>query len=315
MIRAMSDPVGYVESHGGVQGFLARTLTPSTAPLPPARLTPSPLTPIPGMYTPAPGTLTHNTGHPTGHPTGVGNAQSPTTLSSAAGQVAQGRSKTGFVIAGVLVVGAAIAGVAVVLGGSKKTENAGGGSGSDVAVTGSADTGSGSAMTVAHGSAAVVTNTGTGSASVTTTGSAAGSAVVTNTGSGAGSAAVTTNTGSASGSGAGSSVVTPAPLASLALTSTPDGADIYINGAPTGKKTPATLQLPRAAKVTIGLRLKGYDDLFIKEVALDSDQITKDAALKKSHSSSGTTGTGKGSAHGTGKGSAKACDTCLERPD
>ena len=45
-IRAMADPVGYVESHGGVQGFLQRQLTPSTAPLP-SRLTPSPLTPYP----------------------------------------------------------------------------------------------------------------------------------------------------------------------------------------------------------------------------------------------------------------------------
>ncbi len=310
MIRAMADPVGYVEAHGGVQGFLSRELTPSTAPLPAARLTPSPLTPIPSMYTPAPGTLTHNTG--------VG-AQSPTTLSAANGQVAAGRGKTGFVIAGVLVVGAAIAGVAVVLGGGKRTD-AGTGSGSDIAMhTGSDEGSSGGAMTVEHGSAggAVPATGSAGSAVVPNTGSAV---VVPTTGSGgsgehtgsAGTAATGSAAGTTTGGGQGSSVVTPSPMASLALTSTPVGAEIFINGAPTGKKTPATLQLPRTAKVTIGLRLKGYDDLFLRELALDSDQITKDATLHKSRTSSGT---GHGNAHGTGKGSAKVCDTCLERPD
>ena len=34
-IRAMADPVGYVEAHGGVDGFRQRQLMPSTAPLPP----------------------------------------------------------------------------------------------------------------------------------------------------------------------------------------------------------------------------------------------------------------------------------------
>ena len=311
MIRAMADPVGYVESHGGVQGFLQRTLTPSTAPLPPARLTPSPLTPIPGMYTPAPGSLTNS------HVV----TPAPTTLSAATGQVSASRGKTGFVIAGVLVVGAAIAGVAVVLSnGGKKTEGAG--SGSEVATVGSS--GSANVMTVEHGSAGSAVTTGsatpthTGSATTATnTGSAntGSAAVATTTGSattttGSATTNTGTGTGSATGSGAGSTVL-PA-VVTLTLTSTPDGAELFLNGAPTGKKTPATLQVPKTGKVTIGYRLKGYDDLFLKEVALDSDAITKDATLKKSHSGGGT---GHGSAHGTGKGSAKQCDTCLERPD
>src|SRR6185503_14477124 len=51
-IRAMSDPVGYVESHGGITGFASRQLMPSSAPLPPAvRLTPAPMTPVPGGLT------------------------------------------------------------------------------------------------------------------------------------------------------------------------------------------------------------------------------------------------------------------------
>ncbi|MEO8548681.1 MAG: PEGA domain-containing protein, partial [Kofleriaceae bacterium] len=287
----MADPVGYVESHGGVQGFAQRTLTPSTAPLPPARLTPSPLTPLPGMYTPAPGTLTNS---------GALAGPSPTTLSAATGQVQTPRGKTGFVIAGVLVVAAAIIGVAVVLGG-KKQEVAGPGPGSDVTQPAGSGSGmtTGSARTVEHGSAgsAVVMATGSGSAG-------SGSAAVA-TGS-AGSAAGTT-TGSA-----GSAAVVPA-IATLTLTSTPDGADVYLNGAPTGKKTPVTIEVPRGGKMTVGFRLKGYEDQYLKEIALDRETITREATLKKSHSGGGT---GKGSAHTPpGKGSAAKCDTCLERPE
>jgi serine/threonine-protein kinase len=300
-IRAMADPVGYVESHGGVQGFLARQLTPSTAPLP-SRLTPSPLTPYPGppsqmsQMTPAPGTLT-------GTVTPV-----PTTLGAATGQLEGSRSKTGFVIAGVLVVGAAIAGVAVVLSGGKKEQPVATGSndiGSTTGSSGSATTTTGSAMTVEHGSA--------GSAVVATTGSAgsAGSAVVeTGSAGSAGSAAVVVvNTGSAGSAGSAATPLVP-KTASLTLTSTPDGADIFVNNVATGKKTPATLTLPRG-KVLIAFRLKGYEDLFVKDIVLDTDQVTKDVALHHAH-----TGTGHGSGHpGNGKGSAKACDTCLERPD
>ena len=294
-IRAMADPVGYVESHGGVAGFLQRQLTPSTAPLP-SRLTPSPLTPYPQnlnagqMYTPAPGTLTGSV------------TPAPTTLGAATGQLEGSRSKTGFVIAGVLVVGAAIAGVAVVLGGGKKETPATTTGSNDIATTtGSSTPTTGSAMTVEHGSAgSAVPTTGSAGSAVVTTGSA-GSAVATGS---AGSAAVT-NTG-----GTGSATPPVPTTASLTLTSTPDGADIYINNTPTGKKTPATLTLPRG-KVLVAFRLKGYEDLFVKDVVLDSDQVTKDVALHHSHG-----GTGHGSAHpGNGKGSAKACDTCLERPD
>ena len=297
MIRAMADPVGYVESHGGVQGFLQRTLTPSTAPLPPARLTPSPLTPIPGMYTPAPGTLTNS---------GAVAGPSPTTLSAATGQVQAPRGKTGFVIAGVLVVAAAIVGVAVVLGG-KKQDAAGGGS--DVTQPAGSGTTTGSAMTVEHGSAGsavVMTNTGSaGSATPTTTGSA-GSAVVATGSAGSATGSAAPNTGSA-----GSAAVVPA-VVTLTLSTTPDGAEVFLNGAPTGKKTPLTIQVPRGGKMTVGFRLKGYEDLFVKEIALDSETVTKEVTLKKSHSGGGT---GKGSAHSTGKGSAAKCDTCLERPE
>src|SRR5574338_321645 len=66
-MRAMSDPVGYVEAHGGVGGFLGKQLMPSSAPLPPVRLTPAPMTPVPGL-TPAPGSLTAGMTTPTPAP-------------------------------------------------------------------------------------------------------------------------------------------------------------------------------------------------------------------------------------------------------
>src|SRR5262245_16862604 len=69
-IRAMSDPVGYVESHGGIAGFAQRQLLPSNTPIPhTVRLTPGPMTPPPGLMSPVPGTL------------GGVPGQTPTTLS------------------------------------------------------------------------------------------------------------------------------------------------------------------------------------------------------------------------------------------
>src|SRR5580698_1533601 len=151
-IRALADPVGYVEANGGVAGFLGRPLTPSSAPLPPARLTPAALTPMPmqiagitGVYnSPVPGSL---------------SAPSPTTLSGGAGQAVGGqRSKTGFVIAGVLVVAAAAVGVLVVVGGGKKQE--------PVAQNGSA--GSSEVVAPTKAPPPAPNNTATGSAVVVT---------------------------------------------------------------------------------------------------------------------------------------------------
>src|SRR5207249_2662057 len=128
-IRAMADPVGFVEAHGGVAGFAQRQLMPSSAPLPPVRLTPAPImTPMPdmrssqtavrggmGMMSPMPGTL----------------LPVPTTMTSATGQVAGGsRSKAGFVIGGLLVVAAAGGSVYFVMRGDKTGLAAGSGSGS-----------------------------------------------------------------------------------------------------------------------------------------------------------------------------------------
>ncbi|HRC55408.1 MAG TPA: serine/threonine-protein kinase, partial [Kofleriaceae bacterium] len=53
MMRALADPVGYVEANGGLQGFARQVLVASNAPLElVARPTPSPLTPHPGQLSP-----------------------------------------------------------------------------------------------------------------------------------------------------------------------------------------------------------------------------------------------------------------------
>ena len=103
-MRAMSDPVGFVEAHGGIQGFMQKQLMPSSAPLPPIRMTTAPMTtPMP---TPAPGQLT---------PYGL-HSPVPTTLGGAAGQQMPGRrSRLPLMIAAGLVVVGASAAIAFVV--------------------------------------------------------------------------------------------------------------------------------------------------------------------------------------------------------
>jgi eukaryotic-like serine/threonine-protein kinase len=278
-IRAMSDPVGYVESHGGVTGFLSKQLMPSTAPLPPVRMTPPPMTPVPGLMSPVPGALN----------TGMMGGPTPTTLSSAAGQVAPARSKTPFIIAAGLVVALTGAGVFFVL--NKKTTTAadqpetGSGSGQVVVENGSA----GSAI----GSAAVHTPP----PPITPDAAVAVTPPV--------DAAVVAETGSGSGAGSGSAVVTASNV-SLTINSVPAGADIYLNGVVmAGKKTPATLMVP-PGNYKISVRSKGFEE-YKKTIALKGDMAV-DAALKKPSTTGNTGNKGKGSG-------AKQCDTCLERPD
>jgi serine/threonine-protein kinase len=273
-MRAMSDPVGFVEAHGGVPTFLQTTLMPSSAPLPPIRPTPGPLnTPLP-MYTPPPGTL----------------SPVPTTLGAAAGQAVGGKKNmAGFVVAGVAVVAAAIVAIVFV---TRDTSSA--------AKSGSADDPKGSAIVADKGSA-IVEHDPKGSA-----------AVATDTGS-----AKTVMKGSAD---TGSATIVEPTTVELKITSTPPGAEILANEFATGKKTPATLTVPRNVHQQIALRLKGYEDKTVDVDPQLPQQLTVE--LKKKH---GTTviSTGKGSAS-TGKGSASTgkgntttqkCDTCLERPD
>jgi eukaryotic-like serine/threonine-protein kinase len=300
-MRAMTDPVGYVEAHGGVGGFAGRQLMPSTAPLPSGgvRLTPGPFTPVPGqLHSPIPGMLT----------AGMAGGPTPTTLSAAAGQVQPSKSKTPFFIAAGLVV--VLAGGAIAFLSSKKSSNT-------VADQPDPDTGSEKVVNLETGSATKPPDPppNTGSATQTTNGSAAGTVTPPNTG----SAAVTPpNTGSATvpNNGKGSatevtinkgSAAVEAQTASLTLTSVPDGSDIYINGKLLpGKKTPTTLTLPKG-DYKISLTKKGFAE-FKTKISLKSDAQTVDATLKAGGGGPAIKNTGKGSG-------SKQCDTCLERPD
>jgi serine/threonine-protein kinase len=159
-MRAMSDPVGYVEAHGGVGGFLQRQLVPSNAPLPSGRLTPAPLTPLPGtLIAPGlapgvapsmpgvrpgslpPGSLPPGSLRPGSLPPGSLATPSPTTLGAAAGQVQSGRGRTGFIIAGLVIAATAIAAIVVV---AQKDGIPNGGGGSAIAAN---DPGSASGAT------------------------------------------------------------------------------------------------------------------------------------------------------------------------
>jgi len=312
-MRAMSDPVGFVESHGGLSGFSTKQLTPSSAPLPPVRLTPSPVTstPVPGLMSPPPGTLM-----------GSASSPSPTTLGAAAGQASGGvKNKTPFIIAGALVAIAAAAAVFFVLKKDKDTKPVAdsgsdkvvmdGSNGSAGAVTPPPPDNKGSAVTPPdNGSAATPNNGSAGSAAVVNNGSAAtpnnGSATTNN-----GSAAVTPPDNKGSGSvtppdNKGSGDKTVVPMTTVHVTSTPPGADIYINGSSAKKQTPADLTLARnGTDWKITLKLKGFGNAS-KTLKLTGDTMSLDLPMPKAP----VVVPGKGS------GSAKPkCDTCLERPD
>jgi serine/threonine-protein kinase len=321
-MRAMADPVGYVEAHGGPGQFLQRQLMPSSAPLPPMRMTPHPFTPIPGSLSPPSGIY-----GPGSAPSGIygPSTPAPTTLGAAAGEVRPGRNKTGFVIAALLVLGAAGAGITIVLTGKdvdKGTEVVAGGdpgSASDSsgsADVGSADVGSANAGSADTGSAdtgsAGGANAGSANAGSADAGSASG--LVANAGSAnagsanAGSASAgSADAGSASpqvGSAGGSAAV-PA-ISTITLTTTPAGAAIWLDGKDTGKRTPSPIEVDRArGAVTITLKLSQHQDVVLKKVAVTRD-VEKTVKLRKR---TATTNTGRGS------GSARKNDTSLERPE
>ena len=296
MMRAMSDPVGYVEAHGGIPGFGQRQLMPSSAPLPPIRMTPPPMTattPIPGHLTPyglhSPVPAVGHTGHHTGH------TPIPSTR----------RSRLPLMIAAGLVVVGAAASVAYVV--TKKSqgkteavtpEGREGRDGSDGSAAGIASgvvPDKGSDKTVEHGSA--------GSQTVVDTGSA-------KTQDGSGSAKIETPP--------------PKTHAKITIETNPSEAEIYINGILVevdGKavKTPATFDVPISVKpVKLTLRHDGFEDIEEKTFSISDDvKKTFPDFKKKRTSSSGKTGkgsAGKGSATGKGSGGTSN-DTGLMKPD
>ena len=292
-MRAMSDPVGYVEAHGGIGGFLATQLMPSSAPLPPVRMTPPPMT---GLMSPVPGSLM---------------APAPTTLGAAAGQVQGPRSKAGFVIASAIVIAAAAGGVFFVLGrnhGPAANDPGNAAVASDhasgVAVT------TGSDPVPSPGSAAAATGSARAGSAVASAGSAGSAVASTGSAGSAGSAAVTS-------AGSGSAVHAVA-FTSVTIDTTPPGAEILVNGVRMPAKTNGgAFNLPRdGAHPLVILRLHGYEDYAIRDVVLDQPSITKTIALKKlpppAHHGGPSAGKdgGKGSATTT-----KPDDTGLMKPD
>ncbi|HWO22432.1 MAG TPA: serine/threonine-protein kinase [Kofleriaceae bacterium] len=238
MMHAMADPVGYVEAHGGIVGFGQRQLMPSAAPLPSsARLTPGPIM----VATPLPGSISTVGGYTT---------PVPTTLGASAGEVRPSGAKKGLLILSGLVVAAAAAAVVVVVSKSGPSVPAVGGSGSQIAETGSgSSTGSAGSAPEPVGSGSQAAGTDPGS----------------NQTAGSGSQTAGTGTGTDSGSGP-TPTPTPTPtlpeMAKITLTTKPPGARIFVDGVELPERTPQPFSLPRSSKrVKVVLRLATYEDL------------------------------------------------------
>ncbi|MBA2543627.1 MAG: protein kinase [Deltaproteobacteria bacterium] len=295
MIRALSDPVSFVEQHGGIATFNQVQLMPSTAPMPEIRMTPPPLA-VPSMPTPSPGTLSPVPYGAAPHtPTpGMGVHAAPT-IGGVTTQEPQKNRKTGLIIGGLVV--AAIAIVAIVMatrGKSNDTPIVTAPSGSDTAGTGSA----GSSVAAGTGSA----RTGSGEQPV-----GSGSAI------GSGS-----NVASEPGSGSGPGSATVEKTASLTITTRPPNATILINGQPLSQKTGQEFTVQRGAPVTVTLHLdsKHEDITFIIEKPEGKILLEKNFVKKKVVFRPGQGSAGKGSGSATpGRGSARGSnDTGLIRP-
>ncbi|HVV82199.1 MAG TPA: serine/threonine-protein kinase, partial [Kofleriaceae bacterium] len=158
MVKALVDPVGYVEAHGGIAGFLQANLVPSDTPaqLPVSRITPSPLAPL----TPPPGAMV------------AAPTSGPTTLGGSTGQAVGGgerKSKTGlFIGIGVAVAAAVVALIVVMSGGSNKSTA---GTGPGTATDPGSSTGSSK-----PGSAGSAGSAGSGGSAAQPAGGSAGSA-------------------------------------------------------------------------------------------------------------------------------------------
>jgi serine/threonine-protein kinase len=293
MMRALADPVGYVEAHGGIAGFGQRQLMPSTAPLPELRSTGPLVTP-----TPAPGSLTVPAG---GYATPV-----PTTLGGSTGEVRSSGAKKGFLILAGVVVAAAVAAIIVVLSGGKKIDDAGGpGSSSEVADSGSA----GSEADPGPGSQAAGTDPGSNEAVPPGSGSQVAGTGSAEAGSGSGSA----------GEGSGSAATPPPTLPELAkitLTTRPAKARIFVNGVEQPVRTPGSFTLPRGNKrVKVVLRLANHEDLELRLVP-DQDQ-SSDHVLKpkrKTPPHDPRRGPGNRGSGGTGPGPGSSSDSDLMKP-
>ncbi|MEO8701854.1 MAG: serine/threonine-protein kinase [Kofleriaceae bacterium] len=313
MMRAMSDPVGYIEAHGGIPSFLAQQLSPSNAPLttsvrishPTGQLQPQYPTPPPGsiQHTPTPMGYSQPTPPPMTMPTPAPGqyavAAMPTTLGGAAMSNAVGaipgiqnkKSKTGLIIAAAVVTVATVIGVVIATQSSKRT----------AAVPADA------AIVVVEPAIDAPPPPKKDPEPVKDPGSAA-----------------------AKDPGSGGSAATVIPevpkIATITLTTTPPGAKIFINGVELDQITPQAFELPISTKeVKVVLKLDGYKDIVLEKI-VPNENINLERVFKKKSTvvfvptgrGSGSAGTGKGSA-GKGSGAGKdpgrgSNDTGLIKP-
>jgi len=295
MMRAMSDPVGYVEAHGGIVGFSQRQLMPSTAPIAPiSHGRQAPITVPPPMPTPPPGTLT---------PLGGMATPVPTTLGASSGEMRSSGSKKGFLILASFVVAAAIVAIALVV--SKDKKAADGGGGSEVAENGSGSSGS-AAVPPDPGKGSQVTDPAPGSNKTVDPGRGSQGAGSAGASAGSSGASAGSSGASAGSSGAGTGPTLP-ELATITLTTKPAGAKIFVDGVEQQARTPQPFTLPKNGKrVKIVLRLASYEDLEVPIVA-DEDHTSehtlkpkKKGQLPPSDPRKGSGGKGSGSGPGAG---------------
>jgi serine/threonine protein kinase len=273
-MRALADPVGYVEAHGGIAGFQQTRLLPSNAPIPAPQMMGSSIAPL----TPLPGSIT-----------GVGGLQTPTTLGGSAGQVGVpgGGKRTGlFVGLGVGVVALGVGAVLILSGGSKSGAQPAGSGTDDVGSASGSDSGSATAGTTGSDSAGSNAAAESNAAGSNAAGSnAAGSNAA---GSNSGSAMVGSNAGSDTGSNAGSDTVTPPKPDRVTVTieSTPKGASVFYNSEKAPRcRTPCHFKVDKAEQeVPVSIVLYGYDE--DKRTVSLASSPNLDVALKKKSSSS-----------------------------
>lgn len=272
---ALLDPMGYVEGHGGLFDFLS------------AELSRSPATPVPRPGTSLASLSLHGPNPLLQMSNPLLQASNPllpvaltTTLSASAGQVTSRRSRIGVVIVS-MIAAAGLGAGAFWLNNERHPPAPITTAVEDIVMSSSTGEDQSAGQPVAESRAPSDLAPVKPSTPLEATGN---------------------------DNGEGSANASPQSLVTLQINSNPEGADIFINGRSTGKKTYATIQYPRGRKTAmITLRLKGYEDFVIPRFALNREEITKSVTLKPVEA--------KPLSHNVDNSGGKPCDTCLERPE
>ncbi len=280
-MKALADPVGYVEANGGLEGFANHDLKPGNYQAPPALSTPtpspiSPLTPAPGSLTPVtPGAMQPGTMQPmqvpSPVPSPVPGQTSPTPAPFQAGPTRSG-SKVGLiagVAAAVIVLG--VGGFMLARGGGGKSES-GSDDGQEIAAGTTDPTVEGLEGDEGSPPEGAGTPTEGGDTDVGTT---------------------PTHTPPAADAAPAKPVEPPPPvMVTIAVGSTPDGAEVYVNDEkkPRGK-TPFKFEVEQGDKeLKITLKRRGYQDREQKVVPDKDLGLDYNLQRKRRHGDHGRTG-------------------------